>query len=145
MRKICLLLSVILAVLLVAGCALLDNENANQKGSLYWEPDKSAFVDYDIIDDDTIKFRYSIHFVNNSKDDLMVSVSAKFKAKELKDWVKYESLFAGKDQNGERMYSEIKAGESADVIFVFEGEYLGGKVNAELSFPEELVVQLQLE
>ncbi len=121
------------------GEILLLNRKPVSDSPFYWVHEKSHFVDYEI-NGDRIKFRYSIHFVNSSNDDMQVSLSAKFKSKELKGWLKKESFFKGCDQNGEMLYAIIKANDKADVIFSFEGEYLGGEVNKNLSFPEELII-----
>ena len=121
------------------GEILLLNRKPVSDSPLYWVPEKSHFVDYEI-DGDRIKFRYSIHFVNSFNDDMQVSLSAKFNSKELKGWLKNESFFKGCDQNGEMLCAIVKADSSADVIFTFEGEYLGGEVNENLSFPEELII-----
>ena len=121
---------------LFSGC--LDTYKSEET-SISWEPEKSHFADYEI-NGDRIKFRYSIHFVNSSNDDMPVSLSAKFNSKELKGWLKNESFFKGCDQNGEMLYAIVKADSPADVIFTFEGEYLGGEINENLSFPEELII-----
>lgn len=71
---------------------------------------------------------------------MQVSLSAKFKSKELKGWLKNESYFMGCEQNVEMLYATVKANNSADVVFTFEGEYLGGEVNKNLSFPEEIAI-----
>ena len=106
--------------------------------SLYWDAEKSHFVDYEI-NGERIKFRYSINFVNCSGEDEELSISAAFKPNELKGWIKMDSNI-GYDQNGEMLSAAIKANSSADVVFTFEGEYLGGEVNTNLSFPETLVI-----
>ena len=120
---------------LFSGC--LDTYKLEET-SISWEPEKSHFVDYEI-NGDRIKFRYSIHFVNCSGEDEEVSISAIFKSNELKGWIKVDSNI-GYDKNGEMLRSTIKANSSADIVFTFEGEYLGGEVNTNLSFPETLVI-----
>ncbi len=112
-----------------------QNDNSN---TLHWIAEESYFVDYEIIGD-TVKFRYSICFENNSDEDDTISILAKFKKSELKDWIKADEFIFGCDETGERLYEEIKKGEKKNVVFVFEGEYLGGEVNTNLSFPDEIM------
>lgn len=69
-------------------------------------------------------------------------MDAKFKRSELRGWVKYSDSFLGLDDNGEYKYQIIGPGEKVDVVYVFEGEYLGGTANEKLSFPEEMVLLL---
>lgn len=117
----------------------LEN-NDDQGYSLRWLKEESYFVDYEITSANTIKFRYSICLVNDTEDDITVSLSAKFEKNELKGWVEQDDFFLGCDENGNWLYQEIKGGEKKNVIFVFEGKYLGGDPNENLSFPSELMV-----
>lgn len=142
-RKI-LFASVLVLCFIFSGCLGMYKE---EETSISWEPEKSHFVDYEI-DGDRIKFRYSIHFANDYDEDITISLSVKFKSKELKKWVKADKdiggFFNGCDQNGEMLYTTIKAGEQVDIVYVFIGEYLGGEVNENLSFPETIVLSSQI-
>jgi len=111
----------------------------NVNETLHWIPEESTFVDY-VIDGDRIRFRYSVCFKNGTKDDQCISLSATFRRDELSEWVKYEPLFEGCDESGERLETVIRSGEKKKVLYVFEGEYLGGPVNTRLSFPEYLTL-----
>lgn len=51
-------------------------------------------------------------------------------------------FFEGCDENSELLYEEIKSGEKENVVFVFEGEYLGGEIKQDISFPEEIILSL---
>ncbi len=115
-------------------------QKGEEEKSFYWLPEESFFVDYDIVDEKTIKFRYTICFVNNLDVDTTISLSAKFDKKELAGWVVQTDGFMGCDENGELLYKEIKQGEKEFVTVTFEGKYLGGEVNENLSFPEELIL-----
>jgi len=107
--------------------------------TLHWLPKESKFVNYEI-SGDKVKFRYSICFVNNSKNTANISLSAKFKASELNGWMKNEKFFTGLGEDGELKKGKIEPGEKINFIFVFEGKYLGGKVNENISFPEEIIL-----
>ena len=64
----------------------------------------------------------------------------KFIKKELDGWLRYEKFFIGTDDNdGLLKYGLIKPKEKTNIIYTFEGNYLGGTVNDTLSFPEELM------
>ncbi|MBO5797317.1 MAG: hypothetical protein J6R77_03105 [Clostridia bacterium] len=138
MKTISLLLTLVIMLGLLAGCSTVKEPDTDN--TLHWVSEESFFVDYEITDNDIVKFRYSICFVNNSAYDLTVSLSARFSEKDLKGWLKYEDFFWGYDENHSPFYTEIKSGEKANVVFVFEGEYLGGSVNEKLSFPEEIIL-----
>ena len=60
-----------------------------------------------------------------------------------KNWIEDEGLFIGEDDDGLIKYEEIKANSEGDITVCFEGEYLGGNVNKNLSFPEEITIVLK--
>lgn len=148
-KKIALIIGIPAAIIAVAVAALvifsiiLSQNLLDKSNTFYWEPEESHFVDYKITDENTVKFRYSIRFVNNSEEDTTTAVTAIFNSKELEGWLDQGNGLTGCDENGEMLYTEIKAGEQADVVYVFEGKYLGGDVNQNLSFPEEIVLMHQ--
>ena len=148
-KKIALIIGIPAAVIAVTVFALviflliLDSNSLDRSNTLYWEPEESYFVDYKITDENTVKFRYSIHFVNNSEEDITAALTAVFNSQEIKGWLDQGNGLIGCDENGELLYTEIKSGESADAVYVFEGKYLGGKVNQNLSFPEEIILMHQ--
>lgn len=136
-----LLLGVAMLILL-SGCLMMtDHADDGDPNTLRWIPEESRFLDYEITEN-RIRFKYSICFENGFDTDEMISLSAKFARKELKGWLKYESFFEGCDETGNRAYYLIKSGEKVNLVFVFEGEYLGGSVNENLSFPEELLTSI---
>lgn len=140
------LLSTVIILLGIGGIILYSILQSPQtddlNDTLHWLPDESYFVDYEIVDN-TVKFRYSICFVNGTERDCGVKVSAKFKEEELSNWIKNVDFFEGHSKNGEWSYCEIKSGEKINLVLTFEGEYLGGSVNTDLSFPEELILATQ--
>ena len=106
------------------------------RSDIWW---KIKFVDYEIIDE-KIRFGYSICFVNDSENSHKVSLSAKFNSEELRGWLKNNGFFLGCNENGEILSEEILPETKKNIIFYFEGEYLGGNVNNELSFPDEIIL-----
>lgn len=136
------LLSVI--VLIVFGLtinAVIHNtpESDGVENTLTWYPEKSRFEEYKI-KDDKIKFCYSIYFNNFENDTIELSLGAKLKQSELDGWFSRtdtdDEFLDGLDKNGEHLYVIFKPKEKKRVKFWFEGKYLGGKVNTNLSFPE---------
>ncbi len=139
--------AIVISAILIISCGLgvwmvfsvFDKpEQTDENNTLRWIAEESCFVDYEIVED-TVKFRYSICFENNSDEDDTISILAKFKKSELKDWIKADEFIFGCDETGERLHEKIKQGEKKNVVFVFEGEYLGGEVNTNLSFPDEIM------
>lgn len=135
------LLTVIFIVSVLCSCS----NHSEQKGC-YPVEEQSYFDGYEITND-RIKFRYSIHFVNELDSQCDVAIYAAFDESELSDWVKNddadskENQFEGLNEDcSDRLTVKLKAYESKDVIFTFEGKYLGGKVNENLSFPTDIIL-----
>lgn len=117
--------------------------NYNQeKSAIEWIPEESHFVDYEI-NENRIKFQYSICFNNNSNESFDIGITAKFNKSELNKWLKYEDFFIGEDKNGKMNYETILPKEKRNISYYFEGEYLGGLVNEQLSFPEEIIYMVK--
>lgn len=112
---------------------------SDPNSSLYWLPEGSGFVDYEI-DGDCVRFRYRICFVNEDQQDVNVKLSAAFSGNELTGWVESKEYFDGLDDEGQWSYRTVKASGKTELVYTFEGRYLGGDVNTELSFPDELMV-----
>lgn len=106
--------------------------------ALSWIPEESYFVDYEI-NGEKIKFRYSICFHNHTSEPTEIGICAKFNKRELNGWLRYEGFFIGDDNDGLLKYGLIKPKEKTNIVYTFEGDYLGGTVNENLSFPEELM------
>ncbi len=117
--------------------SIFDKPATESKG-LRWLRNQSFFMDYSI-SDDIVSFRYSICFENTSDHDYLISpIAAKFEKSELDGWLRYEKFFEGRVETGE-YNTLIPSGETINVIFVFKGDYLGGKVNEKLSHPVDLL------
>lgn len=112
---------------------------SDPNSSLYWLPEGSGFVDYEI-DGDCVRFRYRICFVNEDQQDINIKISAAFSGNELTGWVESKEYFDGLDDEGQWSYRTVKASGKTELVYTFEGRCLGGDVNTELSFPDELMV-----
>ena len=114
-------------------------KNTNQdRCSIEWIPEESYFVNYEI-HENKVKFQYSICFKNYTNEVVDIGITAKFNKVDLKNWLQFEDYFIGQDKNGEMKYGKILPKEKNNINFYFEGEYLGGLVNEQLSFPEEII------
>ena len=119
--------------LMLSSCGNLESEDLAFECVI----DESYFIDYEITTENKIKIRYSICFINHTEDDLVVqSLSFTFKKKDISGWLKYEDSFDCLEEHGNILGTRINAFEKVNVTFVFEGEYLGGKVNETLSFKQ---------
>ncbi|MBQ2676082.1 MAG: hypothetical protein IJF54_01605 [Clostridia bacterium] len=99
-----------------------------------WIEKKSKFVGYEITDKNTVQLRYSLCFENNEDWDLSVSyISAEFDEEKLNGWMDYREAFVGYIEGAEDKNIIVKSGEKKMVDVIFEGTYLGGKVNADMS------------
>ena len=131
MKKFCFAIAfVLLFSTLLSGCDI----NEGNKSKFYWIPEESYFVDYKIIDDEVV-FSYSICFVNEWDEDYAVDISAKFKKTELRNWIEYKGFYLGTSTD-----NVIKGNSKKNIIYCFEGKYLGGKVNTDISFPTEIIL-----
>lgn len=140
MKKQWFTMIIIASILAILYCCTDGRHTSNEKGNtLYWIPEESYFESYEIVNN-TISFHYSICFVNNTPYDTTISLRAKFKQQDIKGWLKQEDYYPGCDKNGERLYQTIKAGEKVNISYQFTGEYLGGTVNENLSFPQKLII-----
>ena len=60
MKRVCCLLLFLVLMILCASC-----DFAPQESKFYWIPEESFFVDYEITENKTVRFRYSIALVND--------------------------------------------------------------------------------
>jgi len=125
-------------VVTICGC------NANSEPSKFRIiEEESFFAGYEIKGDRVI-FSYSICFANDYEDDIHVELDARFKKSELKGWFERDDkddFIAGTTVIGEWGEGDIiKGGEKKNVLFYFEGKYLGGEVNENLSFPRQTML-----
>ena len=144
-RFFTLVLCLVLTCVFICGCispelaVLLLPFAGEPESETYfrWVPEESYLIDYEITPENKIKLRCSIRFVNEWDEDCAVDLQIQFFAKETRGWMKNEALF-GEEENAQTLYPIIKAGETRDVVMIFEGEYLGGPVNEDLSFENAL-------
>ncbi len=141
-RKVLSLIIVLAFIFAFGGCSAFGG-GKNDTPVFTWNEYKSGFVDYEI-KGERVYFNYEICFTNHSEEDIIISVAAIFKRKELKGWVKQEELsngFWSEDENGDIAQYRIPAKTEKSVVLNFDGQYLGGEVNTNLSFPEDLILK----
>ena len=140
-KQIKIILYVCVALPIIIFCSTCTEPQSEEK-VITWNEKASRFVDYTITSN-RVKFTYTFVCYNNSNDNYEIAVSAKFKHSELENWIEDEGLFIGEDDDGLIKYEEIKANSEGEITVCFEGEYLGGNVNKNLSFPEEIMIVLK--
>ncbi len=142
MKKCSLLvISILFIFLLICGCSAIENDDS----VLTWNTEKSGFSEY-YIKNNKVYFDYKICFENHLEENLTISVCAIFKSKELKGWIKESDLSnIAVDENENIARYSIPAKSEKTVTLKFVGEYLGGTVNENLSFPEELIIEFLSE
>ncbi|MBQ4101298.1 MAG: hypothetical protein IJC85_00260 [Oscillospiraceae bacterium] len=64
------------------------------------DPGRIVFVDYEITENKTARFRYSIALVNDYDASVTASVSAKFKENETSGWLKETDFLMGRNEEG---------------------------------------------
>ena len=142
MKKLKFTVVFILFGIILSTCfSCMTNQNRDKK-TLVWLKEKSFFVGSHITDEGTIVFDYSICFHNYTDDDFEVSLSARFKKNELVDWVEYSRFYEGKHEND--IYATIHAQEETNIVFSFEGKYIGSSMPTDLSFPEEFIIAFKI-
>lgn len=145
-RKILLGLIIVLTcyLMICVGVSLFSSPDDVESGGLTWDTNECKMLDYHI-SGDRIQIRYSVRMVNNNKDeDLEVSYfGLYFDRKDVSGWLKYERSYDCFLESGQTSVV-IPSGEYVDVILLFEGEYLHGKVNENLSAPEKMIFMMEL-
>lgn len=137
--KFLILVAVVLFFLIFWQMNSKSQTDTGSTGTLRWVREKSLCTDISI-QNDRVVLTYSLHFENTSDDDYWVCYpQASFRRIELLGWMEY-GVFPGYGKAGENTFL-IPANDSVDVIVVFEGNYLGGKVNENISPPSIVFIQ----
>jgi len=105
-----------------------------------WEQEDCFLVDVKVDEEsETVEMLYSLRFVNHSDKTYKLSLlSASFSWIDLMGWMEYDYFFDGERLDGE-YYTYLPPHETVDVVFVFEGKYLGGRVKKEIAPPSEIM------
>lgn len=111
----------------------------SDSSTLFWVEEESHFVDY-TVNEDQVTFRYAICFINDSKDDVSIKLSAKFHTKDLQGWSSQQDFIAACDENGEWTYRNVPGGHKVVHIYSFSVPYNSGTVNSDISFPDEIIL-----
>ena len=126
---ICFIL-ITLALTSVA-CTSKYTESASLNESFFWKKSESKLVDVKIVDN-KVQLYYSICFDNQYDHSIWVSsVTGGFSRFDCWRWMKYEKAFVAETEDGQNGVL-LPPKTKMSVIFVFEGEYLGGKINEDM-------------
>lgn len=138
MKKLSVIILTLVLISILSVCLFLSYNSEDESTTLEWNPENSYFLDYKI-KNNRITFRYVIEFKNKSDTALSFQIGVKFSKKDTKGWLKNEFLIGDTDYTDENGYFPLDSNEKESIVFSFEGEYLGGNVNTNLSFPEEIL------
>ena len=123
---ICFLL-IVFTLSLIAGCTPADTESASDGETFTWVKDESKLVDVKIVDNE-VQLYYSLCFDNRYDNSFWVSsVTGGFTRFDCWRWIKYKKAFVAETEDGNNG-TLIPPNTKTSVIFVFRGEYLGGKI-----------------
>lgn len=138
MKKLIAFVLLILSLsVLTWGCGTHDT--SHDDASIHWIPEESGFVDFEV-SGDYVKFRYRICFVNETREDIGIKLTATFDPDELAGWIEYKDFYDGLNDQGKWDYQTVNASGKTELVFTFQGKYLGGSINNSLSFPQELII-----
>lgn len=142
LKGLIILLSCWLAVSIVV--SFLTPAEKGEPGGLNWDANECRMLDYQT-SGDQIRVRYSVRMVNHEEDaDLELSFFGLYFTREDVDgWLKYERSYVCTLESGEASVV-IPAGEYVDVVLLFEGEYLRGEVNEDLSAPINMMFMMSV-
>ena len=123
---------VITFVLMFIGCTHKDAESTSSNEGFFWDQDESELVDVKIVDDEVYLY-YSLCF-DNRNDDCSVQVSSvtgSFSKFDCKGWLKHQKAFVAETEDGQNGLL-IPPKTKTSVVFVFQGEYLGGEIKEDM-------------
>ncbi len=108
-----------------------------------WEQEDCFLVDVRVDEENqTVEMLYSLRFVNHSdKTYQLAPVSATFSWIDLMGWMEYDNWLWGERLDGE-YYTYLPPHETVDVVFVFKGKYLGGRVKEEIAPPGQIMTMI---
>ena len=140
-RNITVTLLVLLLLWFISSCAssiisYISNREDSSSG-LRYIAEECRLIDYEI-SGDKIKFRYEMCWQSDSEYDLKLwQFAVKFQEKDTTGWLENEGFLFG-ELDMENDYCIIHSGDTIYVTLVFEGTYLGGTVNTDLSEPDKV-------
>ena len=141
MKRLMMLTACFCFLITLTGCFSDAASDMNPESETFrWVKEESHFVDYQV-KGETVQFRYVFCFENHTDHDIRLSsFTASFRKDDLKDWIRYQQFYSGTPENGESDVL-IGKGNKMSVMFVFEGEYLGGIINENLLAEDLVMIQ----
>ena len=118
--------------LIFIGCTPNNTVSAPSEEGFFWDQDESELVDVKIVDDEVYLY-YSLCF-DNRNDDCSVQVSSvtgSFSKFDCKGWLKHQKAFVAETEDGQNGLL-IPPKTKTSVVFVFQGEYLGGEIKEDM-------------
>ena len=121
-------------------CTSKDTESTMPDEYFAWLRKESGLVEAKIVGD-KVQLYYSVCFDNQYDIGILVSsVVGGFSRLDCWGWMKYEKAFVAETEDGQNEVL-IPPKTKMSVIFVFEGEYLGGKVNEDITLDSLVFLQ----
>lgn len=145
MKRVWLIGLIASALLLLSGLFiyLIPREQATDAGSTtswQWIREESYLVDIALdADNGTVAILYSFCFSNPTENPYALApISANFARKDLAGWIDYQQFYVGKRLD-DNYYTILEPQQTTNVIYSFEGEYIGGEVNTHIAPPAEIM------
>ena len=130
-KSVCFLLIAAFLLCPIMGCGAEDATSNPDRKYFTWVKEESTLVDISVADN-TVHLYYSICFDNQYDHEVDVwAVTVGFSRFALLGWLKYQDAFVGNPIDGSTKVT-IPPNTKTSVVFVFQGEYLGGKINEKL-------------
>lgn len=140
-KNIAITLAVVLLLWFILSCtssiiSYMGNREDFSPGLRYID-DKCRLIDYEVTGD-IVRFRYEMCWHSDSEYDLKLwQFAVKFRDEDTAGWLDNEGFLFGKLE-AEDDYCIIQSGDTIYVTLLFEGTYLGGSVNTNLSEPDKV-------
>ena len=130
-KSVCFLLIAAFLFCIITGCGVKDTTSDSDRKYFKWVKEESVLVDVKVVDN-TVQLYYSLCFDNRYDHEVDVwAISVDFSRYSLLGWLKYQDAFVGDPIDGSTKVT-IPPSTKTSVVFVFQGEHLGGKVNEKL-------------
>ena len=130
-KSACFLLIAAFLLCSITGCGAEDTTPNPDRKYFKWVEEESILVDAKAVDN-TVQLYYSLCFDNRYDHEVDVwAVTVNFSRFALRGWLQYQDAFVGDPIDGSTKVT-IPPNTKMSVVFVFQGEYIGGKVNEKL-------------
>lgn len=140
-KTIAIFLVVVLFLWFMLSCTITIisymNNREDFSTGLHYIADECRLIDYEITGD-KVRFRYEMCWHSDSEYDLKLwQFAVKFREMDTAGWLENEGFLFG-ELDAQDDYCIIRSGDTIYVTLVFEGNYLGGSVNTNLTKPDKV-------